>query len=132
MDGGHVFKRDFTFASSRYLRGCRPNSKLISKLGRPQILCKLSIKWIRPLFTYSQGEVHPPPNQRCGQGKEASLLSLSVVVVVVEYFLVYSFSVRVLHIRMCVCVCVAAQFHFFTWHRPRASTSRTKTLALCF
>ena len=71
------------------------------------------------VYTFS-GEVHPPPTQRRGQEKGASLLSPSMAMVIVEYFLVCISSAGVFHVCVCVCVCenvcVAAQFHFFFLH----------------
>lgn len=66
------------------------------------------------VYTFS-GEVHPPPTQRRGQDKGASLLSPSMAMVIVEYFLVCISSAGVFHVCVCVCenVCVATQFHFF-------------------
>lgn len=90
----------------------------------------LSIKWIRPLFIHSQGRfTHLPSRDEVKTKKCLYRLLLLWPWRWWWNFLVY--SVRVLGV--CVCVCVyAAHFHFFMWHRPRASTSGTKTLALDF
>ena len=73
------------------------------------------------VYTFS-GEVHPPPTQRRGQDKGASLLSPSMAMVIVEYFLVCISSAGVFHVcvcvyvRMCVLLLSFIFFFFFFLH----------------